>query len=96
MQPVVVKVPILFGDALEVLAQSTASLHHRFLPMNSGVAAIREEIRSRIQGHHQLADATLLELAIRNEAVLATFDRKIAALLPPGSRSNDAIAVIPA
>jgi len=85
IQPAVVKVPILFGDVMEALAQMTASGAHRFWPLEGGLADIRDEIRARIVGHHQRADAVLLDLAIRNRGRLATFDRRISGLLPPDS-----------
>lgn len=96
MQPAVVKIAILFGDAMDALAQSTASPGHRFWPMEYGVADIRDEIRGRIVGHHQLTDALLLDLAVRREGRLATFDRRIAGLLPAESALQDAVFVIPA
>jgi hypothetical protein len=96
MQPAVVKVPILFGDAMEALAQMTAHAAHRFWPLEGEVADIREEIRARVAGHHQLTDAVLLDLAIRHEGQLATFDRRVLVLLPPASALRDAVAIIPA
>ena len=38
--------------------------------------------RSRLQGHARVTDAYLLALAIDRDGHLATYDRKIAALLP--------------
>jgi toxin-antitoxin system PIN domain toxin len=96
MQPAVVKVPVLFGDAMESLAQSTASPAHHFWPLEYGLAGIREEIRERIAGHHQLADALLLDLAVRHAGRLATFDRRVPALLPADSPLRDVVEVIPA
>jgi toxin-antitoxin system PIN domain toxin len=96
MQPAVVKVPILFGDVMEAMARSTASAEHRFWPMDYGLAGIRDEIRERIIGHNQLADALLLDLAIRQGGRLATFDRRIAGLLPADSSVHGSVAVVPA
>lgn len=96
MQPAVVKVPILFGDVMEALARMTAHQAHTFWPLAGGLADIREEILARVVGHHQLADAVLLDLAIRHQGRLATFDRRIAALAPPDSDLGDAVAMIPA
>jgi len=95
MQPAVVKTPILFGDAMHALAQMTAHSTHRFWPLEGGLADIRDEIRARVVGHHQLTDAVLLDLAIRRQGRLATFDRGIAGLLPPDSVLRDAVAIIP-
>jgi hypothetical protein len=69
---------------------------HHFWPLEYGPAGIRDEIRERIAGHHQLADALLLDLAIRHAGRLATFDRRIPALLPASSSLRDAVVVIPA
>jgi toxin-antitoxin system PIN domain toxin len=96
MQPAVVKMPILFGDVMEAMARSTASAEHRFWALGYGLAGIRDEIRERIVGHHQLADALLLDLAIRSGGRLATFDRKIVALLAGDSELRDVVAVIAA
>jgi hypothetical protein len=85
MQPAVVKVPILFGDVMDGLTQSTASPMHHFWPLEYGPAGIRDEIRERIAGHHQLADALLLDLAIRHAGRFATFDRRVPTLLPADS-----------
>lgn len=96
MQPAVVKVPVLFGDVMEALTRMTDSGEHTFWPLEFGVAGIRDEIRARVAGHHQLSDAILLELAIRHHGRLATFDRRVPALLPADSGLRDAVAVIPA
>jgi hypothetical protein len=63
-------------------------------PLEAGIADIREEIRKRVTGPRQLTEAMLLELAIRHEGRLATFDGKIEALLPPGSAMREALAII--
>ena len=69
---------------------------HRFWPLVGGLANVRDEIRARLVGDQQLTDAVLLDLAIRNQGRLATFDRRILALLPVDSILRDAVAVIPA
>lgn len=96
MKPAVVKTPILFGDAMGALAQITASGEHRFWQMEGGLAEIRDEIRTRIVGNNQLTDSVLLDLAIRHEGRLATFDRGIVGLLPPNSAWRSAVEVVPA
>ena len=37
MQPAVVKIPILFGDVMEALAQMTANGAHRFWPLDLAI-----------------------------------------------------------
>ncbi len=97
MQPAVVKVPILFGDVMDSLAQSTASPRHRFWPLEYGLDGIRGEIRERIVGHNQLVGSRLLlDLAIRHAGRLATFDRRVKALLSPDSPLRESVEVIPA
>ena len=82
---------------MEALSQMTANPAHRFWPLTDDQSEIHEEIRPRIMGHHQLADSLLLDLAIKQQGRLATFDRRIAVLLPPDSPlRDDALAIIPA
>lgn len=78
MQPAVVKVPLLFSDAVEGLSRTTASANHAFWPVDFTPAQIRPEIRNHIVGPQQLTDAMLIELALRKGGALATFDQKIA------------------
>ena len=96
MQPAVVKTAIAFGDALRVLTASVSSPQHEFWPHDSSLTAIDAEMRTRVAGHHQLADAMLLDLAIRRSGKLATFDRRIASLLAAASPNQHAIELIPA
>jgi uncharacterized protein len=95
LQPAVVKAVIGFADALQALETSTASKRHSFWALDSPFTAIADEIRTRLAGHNQLADALLLHLAIRKGGTLATFDRRIAALLPPDSPNRAAVELIP-
>jgi predicted nucleic acid-binding protein len=91
----VVKTAIGFADAENALVAIASSPHHVFWPLEFSFAEIRGEIRSRIAGHNQLADALLLELAMRHSAKLATFDRKISGLLLPGSAVESSVEFIP-
>ena len=95
MQPAVVKVPILFGDVMDALAKMTANDAHCFWPLEGGVGSIRDELRARVVGHHQLTDCILLDLAIRKQGRLASFDRRILGLLSPDSVLRDALEIIP-
>ena len=54
------------------------------------------EIQEKISGHQQIADAILLDLAIRNGARLTTFDKRMHSLLPKESPHHDTLVVIPA
>ncbi len=95
MQPAVVKVPVLFGDVMALLAQITASADHHFWPMEHDLAQMDEALKARVLGHQQLTDAVLLDLAIRNQGRLATLDRRVAGLLAGDSRLDSAVAIIP-
>lgn len=96
MQPAVVKVPILFGDVMAALSQMTSGGTHRFWQLEGGLGDIREEIRARVVGYHQVTDAVLLDLAIRHRGRLATFDRRISGLFPQDSALQDSVAIIAA
>ena len=95
MQPAVVKVPVLFGDVMPLLAQITGSDGHHFWPMANGLAQMDEALMARVMGHQQLTDAVLLDLAIRNQGRLATLDRRVSGLLAGDSRLDSAISIIP-
>jgi toxin-antitoxin system PIN domain toxin len=94
MQPAVVKTTISFGDAFRALTASVSSPQHEFWPHDTSLTAIDAEMRTRIAGHHQLADAMLLDLAIRQSGRLATFERRIANLLAADSPNLGAIELI--
>jgi toxin-antitoxin system PIN domain toxin len=94
LQPAVVKTLIGFADAQLALNAAISSPEHVFWPMNFGFSDVSEDIRRRIIGHHQLADALLLELAIGNSGKLATFDRRMASLAPEGSRAAASVEYI--
>jgi uncharacterized protein len=77
MQPAVVKVPLLFADAVEGLTRTTSSELHSFWPIEFQPTQIRPEIRDKIVSAQQLTDGMLIEVALRNGGTLATFDQKI-------------------
>lgn len=94
MRPAVVKMAISFRDVTDVLARMIGQSAHRFWVQDEGFLTIRPEIRNRIIGHNQITDSILLDLAIRHQGRLATFDRGIPNLLPPGSELRAAVSVI--
>ena len=49
----------------------------------------------RITTHHQVTDAHLLALALNRGGCLATFDRGISRLIPPGLDAGHALQLIP-
>jgi toxin-antitoxin system PIN domain toxin len=93
-QPAVVKTSVSVQDALAALETSTGSEEHQFWPMQVRMQKIRIEIRERLMGHQQLADALLLDLAIRNGGRLATFDRRIERLLSSGSPHRGTLEIL--
>lgn len=96
MQPAVVKVPMLFGDVMEVLTQITGGGTHHYWALENGLGDVRADILGRVMGHQQLTDAVLLDLAIRRQGRLATLDRRVAGLLPPDSALREALVIVPA
>jgi predicted nucleic acid-binding protein len=80
----VVKTAIGFDDVLEGLHRIVAAPEHRFWNLDVPFAGISSSILGRVAGHHQPADAMLLDLAIRKSGKLATFDRRVRAILGRG------------
>jgi toxin-antitoxin system PIN domain toxin len=95
IQPTVVKASITFADAFSALAASLNTPEHYFWPLDYPATQIISEIRHRLVGHHQLGDALLLDLAIRRSGRLATFDRRLANLLPADSPHQRSIELLP-
>ena len=88
------KKALTFADAQRVLRLNLAAEDHQFWRLDYSPGDILPEIQERIKGHQQLTDALLLDLAIRREGKLATFDQRIASLLPAGSPHHRSIEVI--
>jgi len=82
-------------EALDVLDHMCGSPQHHFWPLDGSVRGLEPEIRQRIHGHQQLADAILLDLAIRRGGKLVTLDARVRNLLAPDSPHAGAIEVIP-
>lgn len=82
-------------EAVLLLRKLVAIEGHRFWTDDVAIAATEAIDVERIRGHRQVMDAHLLALARRHRGRLATFDRKIEALLPAGVDA-DRWLVIPA
>ena len=95
IQPTVVGARLTFAQAMEALQDHCRDPFHHFFPHASGLTDIMPEMLQRITGHQQIADAILLDIAIRNRARLATFDGRIRSLLPKDSPHHDALVVVP-
>ncbi len=78
-------------EAWLMLRANFQSGHHRYLGFGADKAPRLERILSRCQGHNQVTDALLIQLAISHSARLATFDAKLRHLSP----DPDAIEVVP-
>lgn len=94
-QPAVTKQGMTVSEAIANLAASTASDEHHFWEHTSRVTDLLPEMLPRLMGPQQLTAALLLDLAIQRGGALATFDKRIQHLLPPGSPNRSYIEVIP-
>lgn len=82
--------------AIDLLEKNTGHPYHEFWSDNLTLADALAPFRERIIGHQQIADAYLLSLAMRKKAHLVTFDKAIAALLPPSAPKSDWIVELSA
>lgn len=81
-------------EAVLMLQQLVSLEGHRFWQDDVSIArADRVEIE-RIRGYRQVMDAHLVALARRHDGRLATFDRKIAGLLPRDVDPDRCIVVL--
>src|SRR5437016_4463139 len=94
-QPAVTKRMVTVSESLALLARIRNLQEHRFWPQTIPLTGLLPELASRIMGPQQLSDAILLDLAIRNDGVLATFDKRIEHLLTSGSPHRDRLEIIP-
>jgi len=94
-QPAVTRLLVPVAEAVQILALSTQSPHHQFWEQDTPVGSLLPEMLARVMGPRQLTDAVLVDLAIRRQGALATFDRHMSALLPPGSPYASHLSLIP-
>ncbi len=76
--------------AIAILQALMAHPGCRYWPITNAESwvALTAPFASRISGHHQVADAYLLGLAIKNDGVLVTFDRDLKYLAGPDYADN--------
>ena len=67
---------------------------HRFWRDDVSMAGLPADVIGRVRGHRQVMDAHLLALARRHRGRLATFDRKLAGLLPDGAEPDRTLVVL--
>ncbi len=94
-QPAVTHLLIPVLEAVQILKLSTQSGHHQFWDQETPIASLLPEMLARVLGPKQLTDAVLVDLAIRRQGALATFDQRMKALLPKGSPHASLLTFIP-
>jgi uncharacterized protein len=94
-QPSAVHMVIAVHDAISVLEHNIGMESHHFWPQTATLPEMAAELRGRVMGPKQLSDAILVDIAVRNKGVLATFDRRIAEMLSPDSALRAHIEVLP-
>jgi hypothetical protein len=81
-------------EAVQVLSANTAAKDHQFWPDEVPLATAVAFAGVRLMGHQQVTDAYLLGLAISCGGMLATLDKRIAALTEPKSPERMAIETV--
>lgn len=81
-------------EAAALLRRITALPHHRFWADDVRFAESPEVALARVAGHQQVTDAHLVGLAVRHGGRMATFDRGVRALVPPG-RNPESVVLVP-
>lgn len=94
VQPPIVGSRVSVAQAVEALNDHCRDPFHHFFPQLTGLTEMLPEIQERVSGHQQIADAILLDLAIRNRARLVTFDRRMRGLMPTDSPHRNALEII--
>jgi hypothetical protein len=80
------------AEAIGLLARNLAHPMHDFWADDLGLVEAVGAWAPRLQGHRQLTDAYLLQLAQRHQGALASFDQGLRALAGKGA----ALVVLPA
>ena len=81
------------ADAFQLLGSNLKHPAHEFWPDNIGLLEATSSFLSKIRGHHRVADAYLLGLALHRMGKLATLDAGMPAL-QAGSGERDLVTVI--
>lgn len=81
-------------EAINLLAANLRHRHHRFWADDLTLAEATKRFRGKLVGHRQISDAYLLGLAIHRKGKLATMDRAILALLPPGGPEREFVELL--
>lgn len=75
-------------DANKLLAGLAERPGYRYWPIASSWSTLAAPFQQRVLGHQQITDAYLLGLAIREDGVLVTLDKKIRYLAGPQYSKN--------
>jgi hypothetical protein len=81
-------------NAIAVLKANLQHPGHRFWPNEVGFNDAIRSFHDKIVGHQQVTDAYLLGLTLHKKGKLATLDREILDLLPPGSPQRASVELI--
>jgi predicted nucleic acid-binding protein len=76
------------SEALAQLRMIAALPNCENLPIEHSWLELIQPLTPRLHGYRQVTDALLLGLAIRNEAILVTLDRRIQGLAGEGYAAN--------
>lgn len=79
---------IILERAIAILQELRAHPGYQYWPITESWVAVTTRFAARISGHHQVTDAYLLGLAIKENGVLVTFDRGMKYLAGPEFRDN--------
>lgn len=82
------------AEAVLMLRRLVKLEGHRFWEDDVSIAQADSSEVERIRGYRQVMDAHLIRLARRHGGRLATFDRKIAGLLPEAADSDRYLLVV--
>jgi uncharacterized protein len=74
---------LTLDEAAKILATLIKRVVYRFWPIAADWAVLAAPFVHRTFGHHQIADAYLLGLAVRENGILVTFDGAIRSMAGP-------------
>ena len=80
--------PVAPAQAIDLLAQASASVHHEFWGCDVSLLDSSIVDRSRLHGPRQVTDAYLLALAARRDGRFVTFDRSVPLASVPGATGD--------
>jgi len=83
------------AEARSLLAEMVTLKDHRFCADSVSVARAGGSAFGRVVSYRQVTDAHLLELAMIHGGYVATFDRGVRDLTPPGSPPEAIVRLIP-